>query len=115
MAPTWVRWTPHERHDVGGAHMDRVLGHSGEEHLQVERDRSVEFGAAGPARLGVAILLWGAGLGLSSAPATESIMGAPPSSRAGVGSYVNDTAREVDRCGSPQPVGNGSTVRAAGR
>jgi hypothetical protein len=46
-------------------------------------------------RLGVAMLLLGAGLGLSSAPATESIMGSLPRNRAGVGSAVNDTAREV--------------------
>jgi EmrB/QacA subfamily drug resistance transporter len=46
-------------------------------------------------RLGVAMVLLGAGLGLSSAPTTESIMGALPRQRAGVGSAVNDTAREV--------------------
>ncbi len=46
-------------------------------------------------RLGVAMLLLGAGLGLSSAPATESIMGSLPRNRAGVGSAMNDTAREV--------------------
>jgi len=51
--------------------------------------------ATGYPRLGVAMLLLGAGLGLSSAPATESIMGALPRSRAGVGSAVNDTAREI--------------------
>lgn len=51
--------------------------------------------ATGYPRLGVAMLLLGAGLGLSSAPATESIMGSLPRSRAGVGSAVNDTAREV--------------------
>jgi EmrB/QacA subfamily drug resistance transporter len=49
----------------------------------------------GYSRLGVAMVLLGAGLGLSSAPATESIMGALPRHRAGVGSAVNDTAREV--------------------
>ena len=51
--------------------------------------------ATGYPRLGVAMVLLGAGLGLSSAPATESIMGALPRHRAGVGSAVNDTAREV--------------------
>ena len=50
---------------------------------------------SGYPRLGVAMVLLGAGLGLSSAPATESIMGALPRQRAGVGSAVNDTAREV--------------------
>ena len=51
--------------------------------------------STGYPRLGVAMMLLGAGLGLSSAPATESIMGALPRHRAGVGSAVNDTAREV--------------------
>lgn len=39
--------------------------------------------------------LMGGGLGLAQAPATESIMGALPPERAGVGSAVNDTAREL--------------------
>src|SRR3954451_9895141 len=51
--------------------------------------------SSGYTRLGVAMLLLGSGLGLSSAPATESIMGSLPRNRAGVGSAVNDTAREV--------------------
>jgi EmrB/QacA subfamily drug resistance transporter len=51
--------------------------------------------ASGYMRLGVAMLLMGAGLGLASAPATDSIMGSLPRNRAGVGSAVNDTAREV--------------------
>jgi EmrB/QacA subfamily drug resistance transporter len=37
----------------------------------------------------------GGGLGLVNAPATEAIMGALPPSKAGVGSAVNDTAREL--------------------
>ena len=37
----------------------------------------------------------GGGLGLVSAPATEAIMGALPPEKAGVGSAVNDTAREL--------------------
>ena len=37
----------------------------------------------------------GAGLGLIQAPATEAIMGAVPPAKAGVGSAVNDTAREL--------------------
>ena len=41
----------------------------------------------------VAIL--GIGLGLTMAPATESIMGSVPLARAGVGSAVNDTTREL--------------------
>jgi EmrB/QacA subfamily drug resistance transporter len=43
----------------------------------------------------VAMLLMGAGMGLSVAPATESIMGSLPLHQAGVGSAVNDTSREV--------------------
>jgi len=46
-------------------------------------------------RLGVAMLMLGAGLGMAGAPATESIMGSLPRNRAGVGSALNDTAREV--------------------
>ncbi len=37
----------------------------------------------------------GGGLGLVNAPATESIMGALPPAKAGVGSAVNDTTREL--------------------
>lgn len=40
-------------------------------------------------------LLFGIGLGLTSAPATESIMGSLPRSRAGVGSAINDTTRQT--------------------
>jgi EmrB/QacA subfamily drug resistance transporter len=40
-------------------------------------------------------LMFGVGLGLTSAPATESIMGSLPRSRAGVGSAINDTTREA--------------------
>jgi EmrB/QacA subfamily drug resistance transporter len=43
----------------------------------------------------VAMVLMGAGMGLSVAPATESIMGSLPLHQAGVGSAVNDTSREV--------------------
>ncbi len=41
------------------------------------------------------MLFMGAGLGLVNAPATEAILGALPPEKAGVGSAVNDTAREV--------------------
>jgi EmrB/QacA subfamily drug resistance transporter len=41
------------------------------------------------------MLLLGGGLGLTSAPATESVMGAVPEDQFGVGSAVNDTTREV--------------------
>ncbi|HEX7444418.1 MAG TPA: hypothetical protein VF320_11045, partial [Acidimicrobiales bacterium] len=37
----------------------------------------------------------GGGLGLVNAPATEAIMGALPPAKAGVGSAVNDTTRQV--------------------
>lgn len=43
----------------------------------------------------VAMLFMGGGLGLVQAPATESIMGSLPPAKAGVGSAVNDTAREL--------------------
>jgi EmrB/QacA subfamily drug resistance transporter len=39
------------------------------------------------------MLLLGAGMGLTSAPATEAIMGAVPRAKAGVGSAVNDATR----------------------
>jgi MFS family permease len=43
----------------------------------------------------VAMFFMGAGLGLVQAPATEAIMGSLPPAKAGVGSAVNDTAREL--------------------
>jgi hypothetical protein len=39
------------------------------------------------------MVLMGSGIGLTSSPATESIMGAVPSAKAGVGSAVNDATR----------------------
>jgi EmrB/QacA subfamily drug resistance transporter len=41
------------------------------------------------------MVVMAAGLGLTTSPATEAIMGALPPSRAGVGSAVNDTTREL--------------------
>lgn len=41
------------------------------------------------------MLVLGSGMGLTSAPATESIMGAVSSAKAGIGSAVNDTTREL--------------------
>jgi EmrB/QacA subfamily drug resistance transporter len=41
------------------------------------------------------LLLLAAGMGLVMAPATESIMGSLPRAKAGVGSAVNDTTRQV--------------------
>jgi EmrB/QacA subfamily drug resistance transporter len=46
-------------------------------------------------RIVLAMALMAAGLGLTSSPATEAIMGALPPAKAGVGSAVNDTTREV--------------------
>ena len=43
----------------------------------------------------VAILILGLGMSLTMAPATESIMGSLPREKAGVGSAVNDTTRQV--------------------
>ncbi|HSS10512.1 MAG TPA: MFS transporter, partial [Acidimicrobiales bacterium] len=40
-------------------------------------------------------VLFGVGIGLTTAPATESIMGSVPRNRAGVGSAVNDTTRQT--------------------
>jgi len=45
--------------------------------------------------IAVQMVLYGLGMGLSSAPATESIMGAVSRSMAGVGSAVNDTTRLI--------------------
>src|SRR5204863_166667 len=41
------------------------------------------------------MVVYGLGLGLTSAPATESIMGAIPRAKAGVGSAVNDSTRLI--------------------
>jgi len=41
------------------------------------------------------MMLLGGGLGLIMAPATESIMGSLPTEKAGVGSAVNDTTRQL--------------------
>ena len=43
----------------------------------------------------VVLLILGVGMGLAIAPATDSIMGSLPPEKAGVGSAVNDTTREV--------------------
>ncbi|MFT3851575.1 MAG: MFS transporter [Ilumatobacteraceae bacterium] len=41
------------------------------------------------------IMILGFGMGMAMTPATDSIMGAVPASKAGVGSAMNDTTREV--------------------
>jgi EmrB/QacA subfamily drug resistance transporter len=43
----------------------------------------------------ISMALMAAGLGLTTGPATEAIMGALPAGKAGAGSAVNDTTREV--------------------
>ncbi|HXY95034.1 MAG TPA: DHA2 family efflux MFS transporter permease subunit [Acidimicrobiia bacterium] len=50
---------------------------------------------SGYPRVMTAMLLLGSGMGLAVAPSTESIMGSLPRAKAGVGSAVNDTTREV--------------------
>ncbi len=42
-----------------------------------------------------AMLMLGLGMGMTMAPATESIMGSLPRAKAGVGSAVNDTTRQI--------------------
>ena len=44
---------------------------------------------------GMVRIIFGLGMGLCMAPATESIMGALPRDKAGVGSAVNDTTRQA--------------------
>jgi MFS family permease len=44
---------------------------------------------------GLVRALFGLGMGLTSAPATESIMGSLPPGKSGVGSAVNDTTRQT--------------------
>ncbi len=43
----------------------------------------------------VVLVIVGAGMGLAMAPATDSIMGSLPPEKAGVGSAMNDTTREI--------------------
>ena len=46
-------------------------------------------------RIVASMALMAAGLAFTAGPATEAIMGALPASRAGAGSAVNDTTREI--------------------
>jgi hypothetical protein len=46
-------------------------------------------------RVIISMALMAAGLGLTTGPATDAIMGAVPRGKAGAGSAVNDTTREV--------------------
>jgi predicted MFS family arabinose efflux permease len=52
-------------------------------------------GATPYVQIATQMLLLGAGLGLTTAPATESIMGSLSPDKAGVGSAINDTTREL--------------------
>jgi len=45
--------------------------------------------------IALSLILLGAGMGITAAPATGSIMRAVPLNKAGVGSAVNDTSREL--------------------
>ena len=45
--------------------------------------------------IAVVLVIIGVGIGLSMAPATDSIMGSLPPEKAGVGSAMNDTTREI--------------------
>ncbi|RMF81340.1 MAG: DHA2 family efflux MFS transporter permease subunit [Chloroflexi bacterium] len=45
--------------------------------------------------IAVGMVLIGSGLGLAISPATDSIMGSVPESKAGIGSAMNDTTREI--------------------
>jgi EmrB/QacA subfamily drug resistance transporter len=51
-------------------------------------DASLNYGT-----IAVQMVLFGTGMGFTSAPATEAIMGVVPTEKAGVGSAVNDTTR----------------------
>ncbi|WP_239309302.1 MULTISPECIES: MFS transporter [unclassified Frankia] len=46
-------------------------------------------------RIAAQMLIMGAGLGLTTAPATESILSVLPAAKAGIGSAVNDATREA--------------------
>ena len=50
---------------------------------------------SGYGAVALSLVVLAAGMGLTMAPATESIMGSLPPAQAGVGSAVNDTSREV--------------------
>ena len=51
--------------------------------------------ADGYPRLAWALATLGAGMGMTMAPATDSIMGSVPTAKAGIGSAMNDTTRQV--------------------
>jgi EmrB/QacA subfamily drug resistance transporter len=51
--------------------------------------------SSGYGLVAVVLVVIGAGMGLAMAPATDSIMGSLPLEKAGVGSAMNDTTREI--------------------
>ena len=53
-------------------------------------DTTTDYG-----RIALALAILGGGMGTTMAPATESIMGSLPLGKAGVGSAMNDTTRQV--------------------
>ncbi len=57
----------------------------------------ISFASAGTSYLEIVgqMVLLGSGMGLTSAPATEAIMGVVPAAKAGIGSAVNDATREL--------------------
>jgi len=54
---------------------------------------SVVSTTTGYSTLAAQMVLYGIGMGLTSAPATEAIMGVVPSAKAGIGSAINDATR----------------------
>jgi EmrB/QacA subfamily drug resistance transporter len=54
---------------------------------------TITSAATGYATIAAQMVVLGTGMGLTSAPATEAIMGVVPKAKAGVGSAVNDTTR----------------------
>ena len=71
---------------VSGGLMSFALG------LTIAATAGVDTGYT---RIWIAMVFMGGGMGLAQAPATESIMGSLPKEKAGVGSAVNDTTREL--------------------
>ena len=59
------------------------------------------------------MIVLGTGMGLTSAPATESIMGAVSTAKAGVGSAVNDTTRELGGTLGVAVIGSSATTAPA--
>src|SRR3954452_2397486 len=62
-----------------------------------------------------ATVLMGIGMGLAMAPATDSIMGALPAEKAGVGSAINDTVRNVGGVLGVAVIGSVATSAFASR